>query len=355
MKRFAPGIFALLCAAPMSLLAVEPTATEQTAMQAALSQYLRGFNACDREAMLSATVRPVNVFSRGLSPVFQRRATGQSDACAADSPRFEVSALARMLHVVTPEVAIADGYFRTMDLPGKDRSGSLQATFLKQEGKWKVMALRFYVAPSDRPYVEVQPSAKHDEGGPDGWVSLFDGKSGAAFQEVGGDPFPASWKVENGILEAVPVTARGMTSHALRTRDTYKSFELDFEWKVRERGNSGIKYHLFFLSSGTTGSDATGHEYQLADDDGDPGAKQFPVERSGSLYNQIAAQGAKPKPLGEFNQSRIVVRGRHREHWLNGVKVLEYESESNPPEGPIVIQHHQTGAAFRSMKIRRID
>lgn len=337
------------------LKAVEPAAEDQAAMQAALSQYLRGFNSCDRAEMLRAVVTPVNVIARGLAPVFQRRAAGQADACAEDSPRFEVSALARSLHVVTPDVCIADGFFRTIGMPGKDRSGSLQATFLKQEGVWKVRALRFYTAPVERPYLEVETASKHDEAGPDGWITLFDGQGSSAFLEAGGQPFPASWKVENGLLEAVPVTARGMTSHALRTRDTYKSFELAFEWKVRERGNSGIKYHLFFLFSGPQGSDATGYEYQLADDDGDPGAKRFPIERTGSLYNQIAARGAKPKAIGEFNESRIVVKGRHREHWLNGVKVVEYECESNPPEGPIVIQHHQTGAAFRKIKIRRLD
>ncbi len=324
-------------------------------MQVTLGAYLRAFNDCDLPAMRSAFALNPNVFGRGLGREFTRRAVAAAAACSPGVPRYELTALARSLHVVTPDVTIADGYFRTIGMRPHDRAGSLSAAFVRNAGTWKLSALRFFVASSESPYVAIEAATPHDAPGPDGWISLFDGHAADALLEVGGGPFPKSWKVENGLLEAVRRTSPETTSHSLRTRDTYKSFELAFEWKVNQRGNSGIKYHLFFLFSNATSSDATGHEYQLADDDGDPGAKKFPVERTGSLYNQIAPQNAKPKSLGEFNQSRIVVRGRHREHWLNGVKVVDYESESGPPEGPIVIQHHQTGAAFRAIKIRRLD
>lgn len=146
----------------------------------------------------------------------------------------------------------------------------------------------------------------------------------------------------------------GKNGRSLQTRDTFRSFELRFEWRTAAKGNSGIKYHLFYLMKSDLGSDGIGHEYQLADDAGDPGAIVFPVQRSGALYNQIAPHGAVVKPLGEFNESRLIVNGRHREHWLNGVKVVEYDSESGPPEGPLTIQHHETSMALRNIRLRRI-
>jgi hypothetical protein len=60
-------------------------------------------------------------------------------------------------------------------------------------------------------------------------------------------------------------------------------------------------------------------------------------------------------PLGEFNRGASVVRGRHCEHWLNGEKVVEYESSSDPWESPIVLQNHRTDAWFRNIRIKRLD
>jgi hypothetical protein len=352
-----PGLILLaatLVAAP--LCAVEPSAADQAAMQAALSHYLRALNGCDLASAAQVSSKTFLFRPSGLPWGIRSWAALSPASCGPTRPPFEITGLARILNVVTPDVTVADGYFRAMNLPGGEKAGSLNAIFVREaEGAWKIAGLRLYAAALERPMLPVTPSAQHDPPGSDGWITLFDGQSKDSFLAVNGDPFPSSWKVEDGLLEAVRTTRPGMASHALRTRDTYKSFELRFSWKVAERGNSRIKYHLFYLNDFTVGSDAAGYEYQLADDQGDPGASKFPVERTGSLYNQIAAQDAQPKALGEFNESAIIVRGRHCEHWLNGVKVVEFESESNPPEGPIIIQHHQTGAAFRSMKIRRLD
>jgi hypothetical protein len=59
--------------------------------------------------------------------------------------------------------------------------------------------------------------------------------------------------------------------------------------------------------------------------------------------------------VGEYNRSRLVVRGRHSEHWLNGVKVMEFEAESTPPESPIVLQHHESEFWFRNLRVRRLE
>jgi len=189
----------------------------------------------------------------------------------------------------------------------------------------------------------------HTPAGSDGWVALFDGKSADAFVRAGdGGPFPNSWTVEDGLLKAV---VRPGNNYGLRTRDTFRSFELRFSWRVAPKGNSGVKYRIFYLIQ----RDATGNEFQLADDVGDPGAIERAEERAGALYNQIAPSKSAARPVGNFNDSVLIVRGRHCEHWLNGQKVVEYESESGPLEGPILLQHHGSEAWFRDIRIRRLD
>ena len=158
---------------------------------------------------------------------------------------------------------------------------------------------------------------------------------------------PNSWSNVEGAIHSQPKSTDG----GIRTRETFKSFEFEFEWKVPPKGNSGVKYRIFYL----TRTDAAGSEYQVSDDSGDRGAIEHPTQRAGALYNQIAPGKAVAKPLGEFNQSKIVVRGRRTEHWLNGENVVEYETESNPLESPILLQNHGTEIWYRNLRIRRLD
>jgi len=333
-----------------SLIAVEPLPQDQVAMQRALKLYVQAVNDCHEAGVQAVVTRDFSTVAAGMGLGFNGRLRPRPTVCGASKVAFEWTALARSFLMATNDVTIADGYFRTMQLPGGDRAGGLTSTFVRRDGRWQVLALRFFPMPFEKPFIGVVPAAKHDPPGPDGWISLFDGHLLDAFTAINGGPVPETWTVEGGLLKAVAGKAR-----SLRTRDTYRSFELRFEWKVSPKGNSGIKHHLFFMFDGTLASDGTGHEYQIADDAGDPGAIKFPVERTGALYNQIAPVNASPKPVGEFNESAILVRGRHVEHWLNGTKVVEYESESSPPEGPLVIQHHETEVFFRSIRVRPLD
>jgi hypothetical protein len=262
----------------------------------------------------------------------------------------EVAALVRGGRLLTSDVALADGFFRTRGWRnGKDPAGAVSVTLVKQNGQWLVAAARFAAYRFSGPVLEVTPATIHTSPGSDGWIVLLDGNSMEAFVSPGGDSVSPAWSIENGLLKLSPVS--GVPNRGLRTKDTYKSFELRFDWRLPAKGNSGVKYRLFYLSQG----DAAGHEYQLADDAGDPGAIRHPEERTGALYNQIAPSTPAGKPAGEWNSSVLIVRGRHCEHWLNGQKIVEYETESGPLESPLVIQNHGTGAWFRNMKIRRLD
>src|SRR5207302_5291235 len=108
------------------------------------------------------------------------------------------------------------------------------------------------------------------------------------------------------------------------TDAVFDNFDLHFEWRVAPGANSGVKY---FVTEDRSGPIA--HEYQVIDDERHPDAKIGPNRATAALYDVIAAPANKPlKPAGEINAGRIVVNGMHVEHWLNGVKVLEYDLES---------------------------
>lgn len=206
-----------------------------------------------------------------------------------------------------------------------------------------------------------------------GWVLLFDGTSTRGWLEVTGGTVPASsWTVEDGCLKAI-VSPGGKQD--IRTAGVYCNFELEFEWKLLRNGNSGVKYLLQRIDrwqkKGSSGYEARarGLEYQLVDD-ASADAKDS-TRITASLYSAIPPKGARPKPLGEFNQSRIVVRGEHVEHWLNGTKVLEFTlsqpavsqvlkaSQSGAGlfvrETAISLQNHTPPVWFRNLKIRRLD
>jgi hypothetical protein len=156
-----------------------------------------------------------------------------------------------------------------------------------------------------------------------GWVSLFDGQSLDAWRAYRRDDAARTrWAVNPDGTLCVGNRTRQDTleQRDLITRATYDQFELRWEWRVEEGGNSGVKY--FVLEDQNS---AIGHEYQMIDDARHPDAKRGPKWQTGGLYDVLAAANRPVKPAGEWNESRILVSGEKVEHWLNGAKVLEYE------------------------------
>lgn len=214
------------------------------------------------------------------------------------------------------------------------------------------------------PAFSADPNVISDAEKADGWKLLFDGKSTDGWQALGGKPFPAKgWTVVDGALHH----AKGGGGGDIVTVDSFSDFELTWEWKIGEGGNSGLKYNLPDPAKGV------GFEYQLLDDEKHPDAKLHDGTRtSGSLYDVIAAPASKKlNPVGEWNASRIVVKANHAEHWLNGVKTVEFDMGSdtlktaiaaskfkgNPAFGvktksPILLQDHGDEVSIRAMKIR---
>jgi hypothetical protein len=229
----------------------------------------------------------------------------------------------------------------------------------------------------------------------DGWRLLFDGKSLDGWRGLGYAGIPtAHWTVEDGAIrkianEKVPAGPDGKRPSGgdLMTVATFKDFELEWDWKMSPAGNSGLKYNVSEELSGGQPSNvlrpatgkpgvshsAIGFEYQMIDDDRHSDGK-LPTHRSGALYDLITPDARKElKPIGEWNHSRVVFNGAHGEHWLNGIKVVEYELGSSALDsafaaskfhsmpwylkrrtGHIVLQDHGDDVWIRSMKIREL-
>lgn len=207
------------------------------------------------------------------------------------------------------------------------------------------------------------PSAKSE------WTVLFDGRSTDAWRGYGRDAFPGPcWAIEGDTLKTV---AGGKGPCDIVTREPYRDFELELEYKLSPGGNSGVLYRVAELPGEPSWH--SGPELQILDDD--KYRQNSPKNWTGSLYDLIAAPGDKTvRPVGEWNKVRVLVQSGHVEHWLNGRKVVEYELGSDAlkaliagskfkdmprfarePEGYIALQHHDGGDVwFRNVRIRKL-
>ncbi|MCE9557255.1 MAG: DUF1080 domain-containing protein [Planctomycetes bacterium] len=197
----------------------------------------------------------------------------------------------------------------------------------------------------------------------EGFVSLFDGKTTDGWRGYRKPMAPAGWVVEDGAL------ARKGGGGDLLSKDKFGDFELRFEWKVSPGANSGVMYRV----SETEGASyMTGPEYQVLDNakhhDG-----RSPLTSAAALYALYPADQAVTKPVGQYNEARIVVKGQHVEHWLNGKKVVETEINGDDwnkriaaskfkgwkkfgqnSEGHIVIQDHGDPVWYRNIRIKKL-
>lgn len=200
-----------------------------------------------------------------------------------------------------------------------------------------------------------------------GWQLLFDGKSLAgwrAYRKPAGEPI-AGWEVRDGTLHCLPM-AKGDQPI---TERKFRDFEFVWDWKILPKGNNGVKY---FVTEQRPKS--PGPEYQMLDDVGHPDGKIGPHRQTASFYEVLAPAADKPlRPPGEWNTSRIVVRGPKVEHWLNGKRVLAYELGSEEVkagiakskfkneagfgdkiEGHLLLTYHNDDCWYRNLKIREL-
>ena len=196
------------------------------------------------------------------------------------------------------------------------------------------------------------------------WRVLFDGTSLDAWRGYKIDKVPPGWTIADGSL------LKQASVGDIVSKDEFGDFELELEWKIGEAGNSGIFYrgteeydHIYWSAP----------EYQLLDDiNASDNKTRFTC--AGAAYALYPSPTGHLKPVGEWNQTRILAKGSHVEHWLNGVKLLEYELWSpdweakvkaskfaayphfgRAKKGHIALQGDHTGVlAFRNIRVREI-
>jgi hypothetical protein len=238
-----------------------------------------------------------------------------------------------------------------------------------------------------------------------GWELLFDGRTMNGWDDPRSKTPPGdAWSIEDGCLKA---HANPRITEDLFTQETFRDFELVFDWRISPGGNSGVKYriqdHLFLAPHESNGGNETfeqsversfrdrvharpakgqdyviGFEYQITDDTTNGDAKGNRKHTAGALYDMVAPSAQPARPVGEFNHSSILVRGNNVEHWLNGVRVVDsaldspealqgiqkrwavaphvYKLLATQPKKdcPISLQNHDSEAWFRNIKIRRL-
>jgi hypothetical protein len=238
-----------------------------------------------------------------------------------------------------------------------------------------------------------------------GWILLFDGHTFNHWRDPHLlSPAGDAWTIDDGCLKA---TAQPRITEDLISQGTYKDFELQWDWRISPGGNSGVKYkiqalpvltpatqserfedrvndalkqHLFDRNAiGATGHAqiyVVGFEYQMIDNAHHPDAKRGPLYQSSALYGIVPPPSDVTRPVGDFNHSRLVVRGRHIEHWLNGVKTVDVTLDDDllkhtlgkrwgvdspvfhlladqpKSDTPISLQNHDDEAWFRNIKIK---
>ena len=243
-----------------------------------------------------------------------------------------------------------------------------------------------------------------------GWILLFNGKSFDGWVDPNQkDPSAHAWEVAEGCIKTVPHSA---TREDLMSARKFRDFELVFDWKVASGANSGVKYRiqgLVFMDSdklkrgvsfeqqveyeyqnhpsdrrtlrpgGRYEEYPVAFEYQVIDSARHFDALRGPAYRAAALYGMSPVTAFADHPQGEWNTGRIVLRGKHVEHWLNGVKVVDTALDApevraaiekrwrNAPgvrellldqpvsETPIALQHHVDEAWYRNIKIRPLD
>ena len=287
--------------------------------------------------------------------------------------RYRVEAAGDRLRTWIGGVAVSDL------TDGLTRSGFIgfQVHQAKEPGltvKWRHIRLKEL----PRAATGLAPNTLSDEERRDGWALLWDGHTTWGWRGLKGKEVAGGlWEAKDGVLTARPPAPGAAEGNAdIVSERAYGSFELRAQFRVGPQANSGIKYLVREDLMADGGLSSVGLEYQVIDDLGnkDAAAGRPGVRATAGLYDVYPPAADKPlKPVGEWNEARIVVRGRHVEHWLNGVRVLEFERGSQDfrdhvalgkhrawpaygewNEGLLLLQHHGGGVSYRNVKLREL-
>jgi hypothetical protein len=207
---------------------------------------------------------------------------------------------------------------------------------------------------------------------PGEWIELFNGENLDGWRSYGAAAPNPAWIVEGGaiVLDADESTT-SMTGGDLITDGQYENFELELEWKISSGGNSGVFFGVREIE-GQNVAYETGVEMQVLDDDNHADGGKAETS-AGACYALYAASENVVRPVGQYNEVRLVVRGANVEHWLNGRKIVEYEIGSDDwakrvaaskfadwehfaryRKGHIALQDHTDRVWYRNIRLREL-
>jgi hypothetical protein len=266
--------------------------------------------------------------------------------------------------------------------PGWSVAGREDCLILGAQGAFQITKLTLTPLSADLGNVQrtpVAPNTLTRAEARDGWTLLFDGRSTDGWRcYVNREPAEGGWSVADGWLKLAGAKDR-TTPGTLMSRQGFASFDLRFDWRISSGGQSGLFYGRCQLPEPgkppRPGADRTGVrccEYQLLDDPAYPNVA--PNALTGALWG-VLAPGPEKRYLsgGQINRSRILVRGNHVEHWLNGSRILSYDAASadfrghvaagpfkdfpefgRPAKRPFLLQDSGDEIWFRNVKVREL-
>lgn len=226
------------------------------------------------------------------------------------------------------------------------------------------------------PEISTTPNTLSTQEIDEGWKLLWDGKTTEGWRGARLSEFPNNgWTIEDGLLKVQKSDGGESTNGGdIVTTRKYRNFILKVDFKITEGANSGIKYFVNPDLNKGEGS-AIGCEYQILDDEKHPDAKLGTNGNRtiGSLYDLIPALPNKPFKKNEFNTAMIVAENYKVQHWMNGVKIVEYTRNNqmwnalvsyskykgwpnfgNAEEGNILLQDHGDEVWFKNIKIKEL-
>ena len=338
-----PWAVMLLICTNLAVSQTPASAASEHAVRQTIDRYISAMRRGDRDAVL-ALARPDSArFSSGGTRL------GRLLSRAPRRDMSKISYFVRHVEFLRPDAALAIGLWRDTTVGALYPSGAFNYALVEEDGSWKFASVQETLTqalPKLETSVDPSPITRNGD-----WEILFDGKKTEHWLTMSGArDLGGAWRVADGCLISVP---NGLSAD-LRSDREYTSFELKWDWMGAERSNSGVKYRLFALDAITFGVTrfATGWEYQMADDAGDPGARIDDSQKSGALYGVAPVFKPAAKRAGELIESRLFVADDHVEHWLNVVMTALYPVDV-PFASPLSLQHHRSEVRFRNIRVRR--
>lgn len=221
----------------------------------------------------------------------------------------------------------------------------------------------------ERAVNDTTPVAAATTGAADsGWVVLFDGTSLDRWRGFKRQDVPSSWKIDQGALAFAPA-GEGSARGDIMTRDAWRDFELVYSWRVAPGSNSGVMWRV---SEDMQYPWQTGPEMQVLDDEKHSDGK-IPTHRAGSMFDLVAPPANVTRPVGEWNEARVLAEGSRVRLWLNGTQTADVDFASEEGKrllaaskfrtmprfaqndsGHVVLQDHNDPVWYRDVRIRPI-